>query len=100
VQLVNQNQQHVELADSSETICDLAEAATDLFRGVSFQLQHRHELAQTPRGDARSMQRRNIAFFERGQRTGQTIDRTSKEVGTIDGHDSRFGQGAFIIVKG
>jgi hypothetical protein len=99
VQLVDQDQEHVELANRSETSRDLPQPAIELSRDVPGELQHRHELAQVPRRHARAVESGHVAGFERGERARETIDAAPQQKGTIDGHDSRFGQTAFIIVK-
>ncbi|OLC50146.1 MAG: hypothetical protein AUH43_05860 [Acidobacteria bacterium 13_1_40CM_65_14] len=92
MQLVNQHDQHVQFAYSSQTGRDPAQPAAELSRDVAVDLQHRHELAKPSRRDTRAMQRRHVAVLERGQRARQAFEPTSKQVGTTGGHDSRFGQ--------
>ena len=64
MQLVDQDEQHVELADGAETRGDLPETPAELARHGAVELQHRQQLAQAPGGDAGLVQRAHVALLD------------------------------------
>jgi hypothetical protein len=77
--LLDQDEQHVELAHGSETSRDFAQPPDELSRDDVVELKHRHELAKAARRHARAMERRDVALFESGQRARQTIEPASEQ---------------------
>ena len=74
MQLVNQDEQHVELANGAETIRHAAQPAAQLARHVVVELEHRHELAQPARRHAHAMERGDVAGFQAIERARETLD--------------------------
>jgi hypothetical protein len=64
LQLVNQAQKHVELADSAKPSGDSAKATAELADNVGIHLHDWQDLAKPARCHARPMQRAHVAILE------------------------------------
>jgi hypothetical protein len=64
MQLVNQEEQNVQFANSAEPRRELAEALTEPLAARGIEPQHRQKLPQTTDGDARAMQGCYVAVFD------------------------------------
>ena len=91
MQLVNQDEQHVELANGAETIRHAAEPAAQLSRHVVVELEHRHELAQPARRDPRGVQHPGVAAFESTERAVEPFEVCAQQfrAGGDDGHGEK-----------
>jgi hypothetical protein len=64
VRIVKQQEQDVELTDGAKLARDPPQRAADLARDVGIELQHRQELAKTPRRDARPVNGPDVARLD------------------------------------
>jgi hypothetical protein len=89
VQLVDQHEQHIELAHGAEPRRHLAKPARQLARRAVFELQHRNQLAQTSRGHARLMQGADVTLLHRVEHAGKLIHAFCEQfrAGRGNGHD-------------
>src|SRR5204863_3571133 len=64
VQLVDEHQQNVELADDAEPQRHAAQPAGELFAHIALELKRGDELAQAARRNAGAMERAHVALLE------------------------------------
>jgi hypothetical protein len=64
VKFVHEQQQHIGFAHRAETPRDLAQPSAEFTRGALIELQHRDELAQSPRRNPRAVDGALVPFFD------------------------------------
>jgi hypothetical protein len=89
MQLVNQEEQNVELADCSKAHRDSAQTTVELAGAARLQLQHWQQFAQSARRDARTVQRTHVPLLHSGEHARERVDSLFKEFRTCgrEAHD-------------
>jgi hypothetical protein len=73
LQLLDEHQEHVELADGAEPATCFLESPLNLHNEAGFEPGHREELPKAARGDACPVNRSGISRFEPAQRPRKSI---------------------------
>ena len=74
VQLVDQEQQHVELADGAEARRHFPQPPAKLASFLGVELEHRQQLAEPARGDACAVEPTHVALLHGVQLAGELVE--------------------------
>ena len=89
MQLVYQQEEHIELTYGSKTRRNLPETPAELSRLGPVELEHRQQLAHAPGGHAGLMQRAHVALFNGVEHACELVDAFLEQfrAGRGNGHD-------------
>jgi hypothetical protein len=88
VQLVDQVEQHVELAHRTQAAGDFPQPPVELVGDVRIDLQNRNQFAQPPRRDAGAVDHADLSLLESAQDAVEALEARVEKVGSVgdDGH--------------